>query len=156
MGSAARPSARWDSGVKGWVDERGRVTRGFRNCPRRIALVSSSWLAFLGDAQHEVFEQEYDLVILDEAHRARKAGKGRQRRPNNLYRAIRRLATRSRSMLLATATPVQLDLIEAHDLLQILSEGAPEVLGGPFSRWNMYADEGLAWRSAVRNHRPVS
>lgn len=137
------PSARWDSSVKGWVDERGRVTRGFRNCPRRIALVSSSWLAFLGDSQHEVFEQNYGLVILDEAHRARKAGKGRQRRPNNLYRAVRRLASRSRSVLLATATPVQLDLVEAHDLLQILAEGAPEVLGGPFSWWNTQIAEGL-------------
>ena len=137
------PSARWETSVKGWVDERGRVTRGFRNCPRRIALVSSSWLAFLGDGPHEVFEQDYDLVILDEAHRARLSGKGKQRRQNNLYRAVRRLAARSRSVLLATATPVQLDLIEAHDLLQILAEGAPEVLGGPFSRWNTHTAEGL-------------
>ncbi|ACO45495.1 helicase-related protein [Deinococcus deserti] len=137
------PSARWDSSVKGWIDERGRVTRGFRNCPRRIALVSSSWLSFLGDSPHEVFEQDFELVILDEAHRARKSGKGKQRRPNNLYRAFCRLAARSRSVLLATATPVQLDLVEAHDLLQVLAQGAPEVLGGPFSWWNMHVDQGL-------------
>ncbi|WP_119673931.1 helicase-related protein [Deinococcus sp. RM] len=137
------PSARWDSGAKGWIDERGRLTRGFQNCPRRIALVSSSWLSFLGDSSHEVFEQEYDLVILDEAHRARKSGKGKKRRPNKLYRAAHRLASRSRSVLLATATPVQLDLTEAHDLLMLLAEGAPEVLGGPFSRWNTHVEEGL-------------
>lgn len=137
------PSARWDNNAKGWIDERGRVTRGFLNCPRRIALVSSSWLAYLGDSEHDVFKQDYDLVILDEAHRARKSGKGKQRRPNNLYRATYRLAGRSRSVLLATATPVQLDLVEAHDLLQLLEHGAPEVLGGPFSHWNAYVEEGL-------------
>ncbi|MHA0034167.1 helicase-related protein [Deinococcus sp. PESE-13] len=137
------PSARWDTESKGWIDERGRITRGFANCPRRIALVSSNWLSFLGDSDHEVFKRKYDLVILDEAHRARKSGKGRQRKPNNLYRAIQRLAHQSRSVLLATATPVQLDLIEAHDLLEILSEEAPEVLGGPFSHWNLRTAEGL-------------
>ncbi|MBB5232977.1 helicase-related protein [Deinococcus budaensis] len=137
------PSVRWDSGARAWVDERGLLTRGFRNCPRRIALVSSSWLSYLGEEAHEVFEQDYGLVILDEAHRARMTGTGKKRRPNNLYRAIRRLAGRSRSVLLATATPVQLELLEAHDLLQILAEGAPEVLGGPYSQWNMQVREGL-------------
>ncbi|GGR76216.1 DEAD/DEAH box helicase [Deinococcus seoulensis] len=148
------PSARWDSSARSWTDERGRVTRGFLNCPRRIALVSSSWLSFLGDSPHEVFDQTYDLLILDEAHRARTSGKGKKRRPNNLYRAARRLAARSRSVLLATATPVQLDLREAHDLLQILGESAPEVLGGPFSRWNTHTDEGL--ELAVGRQSPPS
>ncbi|CAM4444482.1 helicase-related protein [Deinococcus marmoris] len=136
------PSARWDS-QKGWIDEFEQSTRGFENCPRRIALVSSQWLARQAEAAHPVFDQEYALVILDEAHRARKSGQGRRRKPNTLYKAMVRLAGHTRSLLLATATPVQLDLIEAYELLQILAEGAPEVLGGPYSQWNTDPLQGL-------------
>src|SRR3712207_7191671 len=42
---------------------------------------------------------------------------------------------RSKSLLLATATPVQLDPIEGWDLLTALAEGNDTVLGDEFSRW---------------------
>ena len=49
--------------------------------------------------------------------------------PNKLMAFLCRLAGKTKSMLLATATPVQLHPVEAWDLLAILSEGNPSVLG---------------------------
>ncbi|MFN9823094.1 MAG: helicase-related protein, partial [Planctomyces sp.] len=48
----------------------------------------------------------------------------------NLMNFLFRLGQRTKSLLLATATPVQLHPIEAWDLLRILSEGNDGVLGG--------------------------
>src|SRR5262249_34106581 len=47
-----------------------------------------------------------------------------------------------KSMLLATATPVQLRPVEAWDLLNILSRGSEAVLGNTWSKWR-HADEAL-------------
>src|SRR5207244_3007140 len=82
----------------------------------------------------------FDCVILDEAHRARRKNLGQGRdgegpNPNNLLRFMYKIAERTRSVLLATATPVQLRPVEAWDLLDILSRGDESVLGNEFSRW---------------------
>jgi len=45
------------------------------------------------------------------------------------------LPGRTKTMLVATATPVQLHPIELWDLLSILSVNNPQVLGGPNSQW---------------------
>src|SRR3954468_24093932 len=50
--------------------------------------------------------------------------------PNKLMAFLREIARRTKSMLLATATPVQLHPVEAWDLLHILSHGNDGVLGG--------------------------
>jgi hypothetical protein len=55
--------------------------------------------------------------------------------PNNLLRFMYEIAPRTRSLLIATATPVQLRPIEAWDLLDVLSRGDESVLGNAFSRW---------------------
>ena len=49
--------------------------------------------------------------------------------PNNLMRFMKEMSPRTKSMLLATATPVQIHLIEAWDLLKILAQGNDMVLG---------------------------
>ena len=54
---------------------------------------------------------------------------------NNLLAFLRRISPRTRSMLLATATPVQLHPIEAWDLLSILGVGNDTVLGNDWSEW---------------------
>ena len=82
----------------------------------------------------------YDCVILDEAHRARRRNLGENRDaeqadPNNLLKFMYQIAVRTRSLLLATATPVQLRPVEVWDLLDILSRGDESVLGNLFSRW---------------------
>jgi len=83
---------------------------------------------------------DYDCLILDEAHRARRKnlGPGRDDQaadPNNLLNFMYELANRTRTLLLATATPVQLRPVEAWDLLDILSRGDESVLGNSSSRW---------------------
>jgi hypothetical protein len=82
----------------------------------------------------------YACVILDEAHRARRRNLGESRddespQPNNLLSFMYRIAQRTRSLLLATATPVQMRPVEVWDLLDILSRGDDGVLGNMFARW---------------------
>ena len=50
--------------------------------------------------------------------------------PNKLMTFLREIGSKTKSMLLATATPVQLHPVEAWDLLHILSHGNEGVLGG--------------------------
>jgi hypothetical protein len=45
------------------------------------------------------------------------------------------LATRAETLLMATATPVQLDRMELYDLMRILHHGCERVLGGIGSNW---------------------
>ena len=65
-----------------------------------------------------------DLVILDEAHKARRAAPDRTDREaefNKLFRALRdHLYKKSKGLLLATATPMQLNRVEAFDLLKTM------------------------------------
>ena len=85
---------------------------------------------------------------MDEAHRARRRNLGPTHRkekadPNNLLRFVRAVAPNTKSLLLATATPVQLDPIEAWDLLDALNLGNETVLGSPFSSWQRHPRAGL-------------
>lgn len=137
------PSAIWDKGR--WVDERGFEypafgPEGLRRCPRRVGILSGGLISRGSDAVQQLLKLEYDCVILDEAHRARRRNLGpgaeeEPAEPNNLLRFMRQLALRTRSLLLATATPVQLHPVEAWDLLSLLGQGDEAVLGNPYSRW---------------------
>lgn len=139
----AMPSAVWDG--RCWVDEQGYKypalgPEGIVRCPRRVGIVSSGLISYGAEAAQNLLRLKYDCVILDEAHRARRQNLGQNRdhepaEPNNLLRFIVDLAERSRSVLLATATPVQLRPIEAWDLLDILSRGDESVLGNGYSKW---------------------
>ena len=137
------PSAVWDG--KRWIDERGEPypemgPEGIRKCPRRIGIVSGGLISYGSDAVNELLRLKYDCIILDEAHRARRRNLGEKKdneapEPNNLLKFMYQLAERTRSLLLATATPVQLRPIEAWDLLDVLSRGDESVLGNQFSKW---------------------
>lgn len=65
-----------------------------------------------------------DLVILDEAHKARRSAPDREDREasyNRLYWALRdSLYPKSNALFLATATPMQLNRVEAFDLLKTM------------------------------------
>ena len=137
------PSAVWDG--RRWVDERGIEypvigPEAIRKCPRRIGIVSSGLIKRRSESADHLLHLQYDCVILDEAHHARRRnlGEGRDGEapdPNNLLRFMTEIAEHTRSLLLATATPVQIRPVEAWDLLDILSRGDISVLGDPFSRW---------------------
>jgi len=137
------PSAVWDG--RHWVDERGieypsNGPECIRKCPRRVGVVSSGLITRGSEVVDLLLGQTYDCVIMDEAHRARRRNLGEDRdgeapQPNNLLKFLYRVAEKTRSLLLATATPVQLRPIEAWDLLDVLSRGDETVLGNAWSRW---------------------
>ncbi len=137
------PSAVWNG--RQWVDERGidypvLGAEGIRKCPRRVGIVSSGLITRGSEAARHLLSLQYDCAILDEAHRARRRNLGENRDgespdPNNLLRFMYQLAERTRSLLLATATPVQLRPVEAWDLLDVLGRGDEAVLGNIFSCW---------------------
>ena len=66
--------------------------------------------------------EPWDLIVLDEAHHARRRAMGanREDRPNNLLRLMRALKERTQGLLLLTATPMQVHPIETWDLLDLL------------------------------------
>ena len=66
--------------------------------------------------------EPWDLVILDEAHHARRRGAGTNRKdePNALLRLMRKLKDRAAGLVLLTATPMQVHPIEVWDLLSLL------------------------------------
>ena len=74
------------------------------------------------------FEQAegWDLVIVDEAHHARRKSPGtpQQGGPNNLLRLLQALRPKAKSLLLLSATPMQVHPVELWDLLNLL--GLPE------------------------------
>jgi superfamily II DNA or RNA helicase len=138
------PSAVWNG--KQWVDENEIVypvlgAKGVLKCPRRVGLVSQGLFTANSEAAQYFLGQQYECIILDEAHRARRANLGPDREAenpeaNNLMAWMKRLAPLTRSLLLATATPVQLYPVEAWDLLDILAVNTEHVLGnGVSSLW---------------------
>ncbi len=147
------PSARWLSARKDWVDQDGNIIRGggvegVAQCPCRIAIVSTG-LVFQQAPEAEVLlrrragrgESTFGTLILDEAHRARAQSEGSgDRRANNLLRFMGRAAMKARHVLLGTATPIQTDVRELWDLLEILDAGAGHVLGPPLSPWRRFPD----------------
>ena len=72
----------------------------------------------------------WDIIMVDEAHHARRREFGTRRyRPNRMLRLLERLVGRTRSLLLLTATPMQVNPIEVWDLLRLL--GLPDAWGKP-------------------------
>ena len=67
-------------------------------------------------------EPQYNMVIVDEAHRARfsEIANESRRRPNQYLELLRELAKRTESLLLLTATPMQMHEAELHALLELL------------------------------------
>ncbi|WP_018086518.1 phospholipase D-like domain-containing anti-phage protein [Desulfurispora thermophila] len=145
------PSAVWTG--KEWVDENGikypaSGDAAIKKCPRRVGIVSQGLITANSEQVQHLLNMEYECVIVDEAHRARRKnlGPGKEDEkpvPNNLLNFLLEISKRTKSMLLATATPVQMYPIEAWDLLNILSQGNDSVLGNPFSMWRRYPGRAL-------------
>lgn len=138
------PSARWNG--RAWVDENdveysGDGARSLSQCPRRIGLISQG-LVVRGNSEviRQLLALRYTCVIVDEAHRARRRNVPRveatddeideRAEPGKLMEFLHQIGLQTKSMLLATATPVQLHPVEAWDLLKLLSHGNDGVLGG--------------------------
>lgn len=145
------PSAVWNG--REWIDENGirypaSGDAAIKKCPRRVGIISQGLVTANSEQVQHLLSMEYECVIVDEAHRARRKnlGSGREDEkpiPNNLMKFLLEISKRTKSMLLATATPVQLYPIEAWDLLNILAQGSDSVLGNPFSMWRRYPGRAL-------------
>ena len=138
------PSAVWDG--KKWIDENGieYPTSGpesVKNCPRKIGIVSTGLIIMKTEVATWLANMQFECIILDEAHKARRKNimKGKEYEnsvPNNLLAFIQDVSAKTKSMLLATATPVQLHPVEVWDLLEAMSRGSDAVLGTHNSQWH--------------------
>lgn len=92
---------------------------------REPFVIASSHLMRRRDRQHELIEtaEPWDLVVLDEAHHARRRSPGTMREgpPNLLLQLMQRLNARTQGLLLLTATPMQVHPVEVWDLLSLLA-----------------------------------
>jgi SNF2 family DNA or RNA helicase len=88
-------------------------------------VIASSHLMRRRDRQPELLEaaESWDLVILDEAHHARRKSPGATQEgpPNLLLRLMQQMKERTQAMLLLTATPMQVHPVEVWDLLSLLA-----------------------------------
>jgi len=85
-------------------------------------VLASSHLVRRQERRGELLDAEpWDLIILDEAHHARrKTPKARKDTPNSLLKLMQQLRTQTTALILLSATPMQIDPIEVFDLLALL------------------------------------
>lgn len=139
------PAAVWSTQGKQWIDPdgypltpKGDVSFAAR-CPWRFGIMSTG-LIVNGDDEGErglLRSRHFGVVILDEAHkaRARRAQDGKREGENNLLAFMEAIAKDAGSVLLGTATPIQLNPVELWDLAFLLHKGAPQVLGQGPTEW---------------------
>jgi superfamily II DNA or RNA helicase len=142
------PSAVWVSNKKVWLDQNGHTikTRGpedIARCPFRIAIVSTGLIFQDSGERAALLERRFGTVVLDEAHRARMRGAfgNRGEEPNRLLEFMLQMGSRTKNLILGTATPIQTGVRELWDLMRILNSGVDFVLG----RYSAWAD----WRKAL-------
>ena len=149
----ATPSAVWESdGSKhgGWRTELDEYhpadPEKIASCPRRIGIISTSIITSASNSSRnqklseDLLKKRFSCVIWDEAHKIRRrnlqeSNVFKSADKNTLYQWAERVAARTKTFLLATATPIQLHPIELWDLLHVLSIQNPQVLGSDFSKW---------------------
>ncbi len=115
--------AYWYDG-KSFVDPVGGVHEAPENpwdAEYSIIVASAHLAKRRGRMEVLLAAREWDLVLVDEAHHARRGwGPGSDNRPNRMLQLLDALRARTRGMLLLTATPMQIDVRELWDLLRIV------------------------------------
>ena len=95
---------------------------------REPIVIASSHLMRRKDRAAQLLKDAdpWDLIVLDEAHHARRRGAGsaKEKGPNMLLRLMQQLKERTEGLVLLTATPMQVHPAEVWDLLDLL--GLPE------------------------------
>lgn len=135
------PTALWLSSKKMWRDPHGHLirTRGAEDitrCPYRIGIVSTGLIVQDTKEVEHLLRRQYGMVILDEAHKARKQrALGKDPIAGNLLKFMMSVADRARHIILGTATPIQTEVDELWDLLEVLNRSATHVLGRDMSPW---------------------
>ena len=122
---------------KGWYDHEGRPAYRYREaqdilrCPGQIGIVSTGILTHGGDEAEELLSGKFGMIALDEGHKARIQRGITQKKPRagKLYTAMKKLAERTRHLVIATATPIQTNNEEIWDLIKLLARKHEHVLG---------------------------
>jgi len=148
------PSAIWSTTRKQWLDGKEFAispradASAVARCPMRIGIISTGLIVSGredGELKH-LREQSFGVVVLDEAHKARaeRTGEAGERTgTKRLLEFMEGVAERANSVIIGTATPIQLRAAELHDLIAMLAKGATHVLGRPGSReWGSDASMG--------------
>ncbi|HEX8341205.1 MAG TPA: helicase-related protein [Tepidisphaeraceae bacterium] len=87
-----------------------------------IVLVSSHLMRRSERQQELIDAEDWDLLVLDEAHHARRKSPGtvQEGGPNRLLKLMQAIKLKAKSLLLMTATPMQVHPVEMWDLLNLL------------------------------------
>src|SRR5579862_5793531 len=70
-----------------------------------------------------IVEADWDVVVVDEAHRVRRTREGRRTKTTQAYRLVEELKDLVNGLLLLTATPMQLDPFELYSLIDLVEPG---------------------------------
>ena len=112
----------------------GQSSNRFESIPQgekpwecRPVVIASAQMVKREDRARELLDSpSWDLIMVDEAHHARRREFATRRdRPNRLLGLLRRITDRTGALLLLTATPMQVNALEVRDLLDLV--GLPEV-----------------------------
>jgi len=107
-------------------DQYDAIPNGDSPWVSRPVVIASAQRAKREDRAKELLEvPSWDLVMVDEAHHARRREFATRRdRPNRLLGLLRQLAKHTNALVLLTATPMQVNPVEVRDLLDLI--GLPE------------------------------
>lgn len=131
-----------------WYPSQGLVGNAVRAVERdqwhhEPCVLASSHLMRRRDRAQELLEaaKPWDLIVLDEAHHARRRGGSlgaSDHSPNQLLRLMQGLRNRTKGLILLTATPMQVSPVEVWDLLNLFGL-PPEWHADAFVRFFEYA-----------------
>ncbi len=117
-------------------------------------VIASTHLMRRKDRQSELIDaKDWDLLVVDEAHHARRRGAGtaQEKGPNRLLRLLLDVKDKAKSLLMMTATPMQVHPVEIWDLLSVLGlppEWDASIFTQYFDVLNQNPDEeSLQWLS---------
>ncbi len=87
-------------------------------------IASHSWASWTEERRAAISAVPWDLIIVDEAHHARRQRQGKSTRETNLFRLVTALTSKPefarRAVLFLTATPLQLQHHELFSLVEML------------------------------------
>jgi hypothetical protein len=109
-------------------------------------MLASSHLARRRQERDQLIQRRWDMVVVDEAHHARRRGsKASRDDPNALLQLLRNMRKNQcwDGVLLASATPMQMHAHEAYDLLAILGLPGPAPDGPDDVSWRDTGAQGF-------------
>lgn len=130
----------WHENIHGYKKQ--SYNSEFLNCPRKVAIISQGLITGSTKGE-ELLGFNYEAILVDEAHKATGGKFTGNSKATKLTKFLLRISKKTKSIILASATPIQLDKSELLDSLDILAEGSDSVLGDLKSRWRITNKQGV-------------